>query len=53
MIFGKMMAPILLVKSPVLFICVGLEPEESKWNKYLQEKITAQDRFIGCEQLLV
>lgn len=45
MIFGKIMASMLLVKWPVLFVCVGLEAEESE----IQKKNMTHDRFIGGE----
>lgn len=33
-IFGKIKTSVFLVKWPVLFICIGLEAEESKWKCY-------------------
>lgn len=37
MIFGKILASILLVKWPILFICVGLEAGERKQSNYRRD----------------
>lgn len=45
MIFGKIKTSVFLVKWPVLFVCIGLEAEESKSKSYrriIQLQVGAQ-----------